>query len=439
MGSIAYIYSADGVKLTKTVTQAGQAMNTHYRDGFQYIEDDLDFFPHAACLRRGRYDREEDTLEVTQNPNLVNDSYNYIFHYLDHLGNIRIRYAKDTSDDTVKILEEKHYYPFGLQHKGYNQQRSGFRSKALNNTIVLTPIDPFVGSTYTYGFGGKEYDDSFDINTYDFGARNYDPALGRWMNVDPLADQMRRHSPYNFAFDNPVYWTDPDGMAPQDYYIDSATGKLLGQDGASTNNIRTIDASIFNKVSTDNGGTNSENATAELQSQSSIVSVDQSKINSDISTINNETVNDQSAERQLYITLNNVRNDEGNWSKEVTSTIGEAGTDGEASFKTNGPNNNGTRFKNGNIVLAGVHTHNLTSDVGFKNDPGTSDTDRQTAATTGTTQYAVDSYTGIRSTSTSGPSIGRITSDGVRTQSIGTTNSNNIGLNALKIYAGIKE
>ncbi len=125
------------------------------------------------------------------------EGYRYVYQYKDHLDNVRLSYTKNAAG-SLEIIEENNYYPFGLQHKGYNNTVSSLR----NSTAQLL------------GFGGKEEQNELGLNWIDITARNYDPALGRWMNLDPLAEQMRRHSPYNFAFDNPIFFIDPDGNMP---------------------------------------------------------------------------------------------------------------------------------------------------------------------------------------------------------------------------------
>ncbi len=218
---------------------ASQTTNTHYIDGYQYTGDHLDFFPHAEGY--------VNVLDFSE--------FHYIYTYKDHLGNIRLKYTKDPGSNQTEILEENHYYPYGMTHKGYNASHLIFWQMP-GTGIDLVEVTPLMGDKYKYGFGGMEYQEELALNHYDFGARNGvypersrgNPALGRWMNLDPLAEMMRRHSPYNYAFNNPVFFIDPDGMAPIAGALKSG---LLVQD---TNFLGTSDISGGTMGSTAHGG-----------------------------------------------------------------------------------------------------------------------------------------------------------------------------------------
>ncbi len=109
------------------------------------------------------------------------------------------------------IVQADDYYAFGMQVAGQGYQKAG----SMNN--------PFL-------YNGKEKQDELGLDWLDYGARMYMSDIGRWGAIDPLADSMRRWSPYNYAYDNPIRFIDPDGMEASDVTLQGTdTGTALNQ------------------------------------------------------------------------------------------------------------------------------------------------------------------------------------------------------------------
>lgn len=79
-------------------------------------------------------------------------------------------------------------------------------------------------NSYKYKYNGKEWQDELGLNFYDFGFRNYDPAIGRWFNTDPLAEKRYELSLYNYVQNSPLFRFDPNGLT--DYTLNRETGEV---------------------------------------------------------------------------------------------------------------------------------------------------------------------------------------------------------------------
>jgi RHS repeat-associated protein len=126
-----------------------------------------------------------------------------------YFDDLFIVHQKSTS--SLQVTQATDYYPFGLPFNEYHSDRL--------YTVTADPNNP-QNNVYSATlrnrklFQGKELEKNIDLNWYDFEARMYDPALGRFNGVDPLSDKQANQSAYNFVWNNPSGLVDPDGKWP---------------------------------------------------------------------------------------------------------------------------------------------------------------------------------------------------------------------------------
>lgn len=229
-----YIYSAEGTKLRTIYYTAMPNINvpdgcTHELDASEIqTTDSLDFLMEGnLILKNGRINKylfeggycgiakpappfslyedgsdseiseeeqkayEERRKEWTKAVEALNatDAFNFYYYNKDHLGNNR-----EVIDFRGKICQVINYYPFGTP---FSDQ----------STTLQTDFQP-------YKYNGKEFDMMHGLNTYDYGARQYNPIVPTWDRIDPLCENFGYMSPYNYCLDNPVNTTDQDGEGP---------------------------------------------------------------------------------------------------------------------------------------------------------------------------------------------------------------------------------
>ena len=160
--TITYTYAADGTKL-KTVHKIGGTTTT------------TDYCGNVI------YENGVQKLLLTEEGYVTLSDGKYHYYLKDHQGNNRV-----VINQSGTVEETNHYYPFG-------------------------GVFASTGNAQPYKYNGKELDTKKGLNWYDYGARHYDAALGRFTTVDPLAEKHYSINSYAYCGNNPINRIDPDG------------------------------------------------------------------------------------------------------------------------------------------------------------------------------------------------------------------------------------
>jgi RHS repeat-associated protein len=203
-GRIEYLYDAAGIKLRQTkYIGATPDEETNYIGNFAYEgESSLKYI-------------------ITDDGRLIpktGGGFEYEYFIKDHLGNTRL--TVQDSSGFAAIKQENHYYPFGMVMSG----------QSWRNSTQTTRND--------YLYNGKEFQDELGLDWYDYGARFYDPQIGRWHSVDPMSEKRNWLSPYQYVQNNPLVLIDPTGALDTKY--EDEHGRTLLETNDGNNSVITV-------------------------------------------------------------------------------------------------------------------------------------------------------------------------------------------------------
>ena len=216
-GTETFTYLPDGTKRERTALGKDWSLSrTEYRGNLVCADDSLKYILFDGGLIA-----------------MDGSSPEYLFFLRDHLGSVRVVARPDG-----KVVQVNHYYPYGMAFAGGGMSGNAGAHPVEGGVSVAGGSLEIGGETggmelarpgasQPYRFLGNELYTSNSLGLYDFNARMYDPALGRFLSVDPMAEGYRHLSPYAYCAGNPVVYADKDGQVIGRVVVGAVVGAAI--------------------------------------------------------------------------------------------------------------------------------------------------------------------------------------------------------------------
>ena len=217
-GTETFTYLPDGTKRERTALGKDWSLSrTEYRGNLVCADDSLKYILFDGGLIA-----------------MDGSSPEYLFFLRDHLGSVRVVARSDG-----KVVQVNHYYPYGMAYASGRMSGNAEAHPVTGEGGNVIDGDLEIGggtggmelarpgASQPYRFLGNELYTSNSLGLYDFSARMYDPTLGRFLSVDPMAEGYRHLSPYAYCAGNPAVYVDKDGQVIGRVVVGAVVGAAI--------------------------------------------------------------------------------------------------------------------------------------------------------------------------------------------------------------------